>query len=152
MLENGAKAPDFTLFDKDGNAVSLSDFVGKKVVLYFYPKDNTPGCTRQACAFAASYEVLKSLDAVVIGVSKDSVASHAKFAAKHDLPFILLADPELEAIKAYDVWQEKKLYGKVSYGVVRTAFIIDEQGNIEKIMPKVKPDTNAAEILSYLGE
>ena len=150
MLEIGVKAPDFTLFDKDGNSVSLSDFLGKKVVLYFYPKDNTPGCTRQACAFAASYEAFKSLDAVVIGVSKDSVASHAKFAAKHDLPFILLADPELEAIKAYDVWQEKKLYGKVSMGVVRTTYVIDENGMIEKVMPKVKPDTNAAEILAYL--
>ena len=150
MLEIGAKAPDFTLFDKDGNSVSLSDFLGKKVVLYFYPKDNTPGCTRQACAFAASYEAFKSLDAVVIGVSKDSVASHAKFAAKHDLPFILLADPELEAIRAYDVWQEKKLYGKVSMGVVRTTYVIDENGVIEKAMPKVKPDTNAAEILAYL--
>ena len=150
MLEIGAKAPDFTLFDKDGNAVSLSDFLGKKVVLYFYPKDNTPGCTRQACAFAGSYAAFKSLDAVVIGVSKDSVASHAKFAAKHDLPFILLADPELEAIKAYDVWKEKKLYGKVSMGVVRSTYIIDENGMIEKVMPKVKPDTNAAEILAYL--
>ncbi|MBQ7052975.1 MAG: thioredoxin-dependent thiol peroxidase [Clostridia bacterium] len=150
MLEIGAKAPDFTLIDKDGNSISLSDFAGKKVVLYFYPKDNTPGCTRQACAFAANYEAFKSLDAVVIGVSKDSVASHAKFAAKHDLPFILLADPELEAIKAYDVWQEKKLYGKVSMGVVRTTYVIDENGVIEKAMPKVKPDTNAAEILAYL--
>ena len=150
MLEVGAKAPDFTLSDKDGNSVSLSDFLGKKVVLYFYPKDNTPGCTRQACAFAGSYEEFKSIDTVVIGVSKDSVASHAKFAAKHDLPFILLADPELEAIKAYDVWQEKKLYGKVSMGVVRTTYVIDENGMIEKVMPKVKPDTNAAEILAYL--
>ena len=150
MLEIGAKAPDFTLFDKDGNSVSLSGFLGKKVVLYFYPKDNTPGCTRQACAFAASYEAFKSLNAVVIGVSKDSVASHVKFAAKHDLPFILLADPELEVIKAYDVWQEKKLYGKVSMGVVRTTYVIDENGVIEKAMPKVKPDTNAAEILAYL--
>ena len=150
MLEIGAKAPDFTLFDKDGNSVSLSSFLGKKVVLYFYPKDNTLGCTRQACAFAASYEVFKSLNAAVIGVSKDSVASHAKFAAKHDLPFILLADPELEAIKAYDVWQEKKLYGKVNMGVVRTTYVIDENGVIEKAMPKVKPDTNAAEILAYL--
>ena len=150
MLEIGAKAPDFTLFDKDGNSVSLSDFLGKKVVLYFYPKDNTPGCTRQACAFAANFEAFKSLDTVVIGVSKDSVASHAKFAAKHDLPFILLADPELEAIKAYDVWQEKKLYGKVSMGVVRATYVIDENGMIEKAMPKVKPDTNAAEILAYL--
>ena len=150
MLEIGVKAPDFTLSDKDGNSVSLSDYLGKKVVLYFYPRDNTPGCTRQACAFAASYEAFKSLDAVVIGVSKDSVASHAKFAAKHDLPFILLADPELEAIRAYDVWQEKKLYGKVSMGVVRTTYVIDENGVIEKAMPKVKPDTNAAEILAYL--
>ena len=150
MLEIGAKAPDFTLLDKDGNSVSLSGFLGKKVVLYFYPKDNTPGCTRQACAFAASYEAFKSLDAVVIGVSKDSAASHAKFAAKHDLPFILLADPEIEAIKAYDVWQEKKLYGKVSMGVVRTTYVINENGVIEKAMPKVKPDTNAAEVLAYL--
>ena len=152
MLEKGMKAPDFTLQDKDGNMVSLSDFAGRKVVLYFYPKDNTPGCTRQACAFAGSYEAFKSLSAVVIGVSKDSVASHAKFAAKHELPFVLLADPELEAIKAYDVWQEKKLYGKVSMGVVRTTYVIDETGVIEKVMPKVKPDTNAAEILTYLAE
>ncbi len=152
MLETGMKAPEFTLTDKDGNAVRLSNFLGKKVVLYFYPKDNTPGCTRQACAFAAAYEGFKAKDVVVIGVSKDSVASHQKFAQKYDLPFILLSDPELQAIQSYGVWQEKKLYGKVSYGVVRTTFIIDEQGNIEKIMPKVKPDTNAAEILEYLGE
>ena len=151
MLEKGMKAPDFTLQDKDGNMVSLSDFAGRKVVLYFYPKDNTPGCTRQACAFAGSYEAFKAQDVVVIGVSKDSVASHVKFAAKHDLPFILLSDPELEAIKAYDVWQEKKLYGKVSMGVVRATYIIDEQGMIEKAMPKVKPDTNAQEILAYLA-
>ena len=150
MLEIGMKAPEFTLFDKDGNTISLSDFVGKKVVLYFYPKDNTPGCTRQACAFAAAYEGFKAKDVVVIGISKDSVASHLKFAQKYNLPFILLSDPELQAIQAYGVWQEKKLYGKVSMGVVRTTFIIDEQGSIEKIMPKVKPDTNAAEILSYL--
>ena len=152
MLEIGMKAPDFTLPDKDGNFVSLSDFLGKKVVLYFYPRDNTPGCTRQACAFAAAYEGFKEKDVVVIGVSRDSVASHLKFAQKYDLPFILLSDPELMAIQAYGVWQEKKLYGKVSMGVVRTTFIIDEQGNIEKIMPKVKPDTNAAEILNYLSK
>ena len=150
MLEIHQKAPDFTLSDKDGNSVSLSDFLGKKVVLYFYPKDNTPGCTRQACAFAAAYEGFKAKDVAVIGISKDSVASHLKFAQKYDLPFILLSDPELQAIQAYGVWQEKKLYGKVSMGVVRTTFLIDEQGNIEKVMPKVKPDTNAAEILSYL--
>ena len=150
MLEVGTKAPGFTLPDKDGNPVSLSDFLGKKVVLDFYPKDNTPGCTRQACAFAAAYEDFKTLDAVVIGVSKDSAASHQRFAEKHGLPFILLSDPELSAIQAYSVWQEKKLYGKVSMGVVRTTFIIDEADNIEKVMPKVKPDTNAADILAYL--
>ena len=150
MLETGTKAPVFTLNDKDGNAVSLADFAGKKVVLYFYPKDNTPGCTRQACAFAAAYEDFKTLDAVVIGVSKDSEASHRKFAEKNGLPFILLSDPELKAIQAYGVWQEKKNYGKVSMGVVRSTFIIDEKGLIEKVMPKVKPDTNAAEILAYL--
>ena len=152
MLEQGMKAPDFTLLDKNGDSISLSDFLGKKVVLYFYPRDNTPGCTRQACAFAASYEEFKAKDAVVIGISKDSVASHLNFAQKYDLPFILLSDPELQAIQAYGVWQEKKLYGKVSMGVVRTTFIIDAQGNIEKIMPKVKPDTNASEILTYLKE
>ena len=151
MLEIGMKAPEFTLNDKDGNIICLSDFLGKKVVLYFYPKDNTPGCTRQACAFAAAYQGFKEKDVVVIGVSRDSVTSHQKFAQKYDLPFILLSDPELQAIQAYGVWQEKKLYGKVSMGVVRTTFIIDERGNIEKIMPKVKPDTNAAEILSYLA-
>ena len=150
-LTVGAKAPDFTLFDKDGKSVSLSDFLGKKVILYFYPKDNTPGCTKQACAFAANFEKFKEIDAVVIGISKDSVQSHLKFAQKYDLPFILLSDTELMAIKAYDVWQEKKLYGKVSMGVVRTTYIIDENGDIEKIMPKVKPDTNAAEILEYLA-
>lgn len=150
MLETGMKAPDFTLPDKDGNPVSLSDFAGKKVVLYFYPKDNTPGCTRQACAFAAAYGEFEQLGVTVIGVSKDSAASHQKFADKHSLPFILLSDPELTAIQAYDVWQEKKLYGKVSMGVVRTTYVIDEHGIIEKAMPKVKPDTNAAEILDYL--
>ena len=152
MLEIGTKAPEFTLNDKDGNAVSLGDFKGKKVVLYFYPKDNTPGCTKQACAFAANFEKFREIDAVVIGISKDSVASHLKFAQKYDLPFILLADTDLVAIKAYDVWQEKKLYGKTSMGVVRTTYIIDENGCIEKVMPKVKPDTNAAEILAYLTE
>ena len=146
----GDTAPDFALQDKAGNQVRLSDFAGKKVVLYFYPKDNPPGCTRQACAFAAAYDDFKKRSITVIGISKDSVESHRKFAEKHDLPFILLADPELQAIQAYGVWQEKKLYGKVSMGVVRTTFIIDENGKIEKIMPKVKPDTNAEEILKSL--
>lgn len=151
MLETGTKAPDFSLPDQNGSTVRLSDFQGKKVVLYFYSKDNTPGCTRQACAFAASYEQFKTQNVIVIGISKDSVASHLKFSQKHDLPFILLSDPELQAIQAYGVWQEKKLYGKVSMGVVRTTYIINEQGIIEKVMPKVKPDTNAAEILAYLS-
>lgn len=150
MLNIGQKAPDFTLQDKNGKDVSLSDFIGKKVVLYFYPKDNTPGCTRQACAFANTYKEFQNKNIEVIGISKDSVASHEKFAEKHNLPFILLSDPELRAIKAYDVWQEKKLYGKVSMGVVRTTFIIDENGSIEHIMPKVKPDTNAEEILKMI--
>ena len=150
MLEVGTKAPEFTLPDKDGNSISLTDFAGKKVVLYFYPKDNTPGCTRQACAFAGAYEEFKKINTVVIGISKDSMASHQKFAEKHGLPFILLSDPELTAIQAYGVWQEKKLYGKVSMGVVRSTFVIDEDGVIEKVMPKVKPDTNATEILAYL--
>ena len=150
LLEQGTKAPDFTLPDRDGKNVSLSDFLGKKVVLYFYPKDNTPGCTRQACAFAAAYNGFKEKNVEVIGISKDSVASHVKFAEKYNLPFTLLSDSELEIIKAYGVWQEKKLYGKVSMGVVRTTFIIDENGFIEKIMPKVKPDTNAAEILEMI--
>ena len=150
MLEVGMKAPDFNLQDKDGNQVALADFAGKKVVLYFYPRDNTPGCTRQACAFAQNYDGFKERGVEVIGISKDSVASHAKFADKHELPFILLSDPELVAIQGYDVWKEKKLYGKVSMGVVRTTYVIDENGVIEKVMPKVKPDTNAAEILAYL--
>ncbi|MBQ3660667.1 MAG: thioredoxin-dependent thiol peroxidase [Clostridia bacterium] len=152
MLKEGTKAPGFALADKDGNIVKLEDFAGKKLVLYFYPKDNTPGCTRQACAFASLYDGFKDKDVAVVGVSKDSTASHQKFAEKYDLPFVLLSDPELEAIKAYDVWQEKKMYGKVSFGVVRTTYVIDEKGMIEKTMPKVKPDTNAIDILEYLGK
>jgi len=150
MLAIGMKAPDFTLFDKDGRAVSLSDFLGKRVVLYFYPKDNTPGCTRQACAFAGAYQGFKDKNVEVIGISKDSVTSHVKFAEKYDLPFVLLSDPDRVAIEAYGVWQEKKMAGKVGMGVVRTTFLIDENGLIAKVMPKVKPDTNAAEILAEL--
>lgn len=151
MLEVGTKAPDFALLDKNENLIKSSDFLGKKIVLYFYPKDNTPGCTRQACAFAQSFDAFKKMDVVVIGISKDSVASHLKFADKHALPFILLSDPELQAIQAYDVWKEKKIAGKVGFGVIRSTYIIDEQGIIEKAMPKVKPDTNATEILAYLA-
>ena len=150
MLTEGMQAPEFTLADKEGKLVSLSDFLGKKVVLYFYPKDNTPGCTRQCCAFATGYSEFERKNAVVIGVSKDSISSHEKFAGKYNLLFILLSDPELQAIQAYGVWQEKKLYGKTSMGVVRTTFLIDEQGKILKIMPKVKPDTNAVEVLKLL--
>ena len=152
MLEVGTQAPAFTLPDQNGNLVRLSDFAGKKVILYFYPKDNTPGCTRQACAFAQSYPEFQARNVVVIGVSKDSMASHLKFAQKYELPFILLSDPELQAIQAYGVWQEKKLYGKVSMGVVRTTYVIDAQGCIEKVMPKVKPDTNADELLAWLDQ
>ncbi|MBU3818764.1 MAG: thioredoxin-dependent thiol peroxidase [Candidatus Faecalibacterium intestinavium] len=151
MLQPGTKAPDFALPDKDGNTVRLSDFAGKRIVLYFYPRDNTPGCTRQACAFARSYDAFREKDVVVIGISKDSVASHLKFAQKYELPFVLLSDPELQAIQAYDVWQEKKNYGKVSMGVVRTTYLIGADGVIEKTMAKVKPDTNADEILAYLS-
>ena len=150
FLEAGTRAPDFTLPDQNGNPVRLSSFQGKKVVLYFYPKDNTPGCSRQACAFAARYAGFKAQNVAVIGISKDSVASHQKFAEKYELPFILISDPERVAIEAYGVWQEKKNYGKVSMGVVRSTYIINEEGIIEKVMPKVKPDTNAEEILEYL--
>ena len=150
MLNIGDRAPNFTLKDKNGNDVRLSDFIGKRVVLYFYSKDNTPGCTRQACAFAGLYDEFKKKNVQVIGVSKDSTASHQKFAEKYNLPFILLSDKELTAINAYGVWQEKKMCGKVGMGVVRTTFIIDEKGFIQRIMPKVKPDTNAAEILEEL--
>lgn len=150
MLKLGDKAPDFSLMNQEGAVIRLSDFQGKKVILYFYPKDNTPGCTRQACAFAQNYAQFAALGVVVIGISKDSVASHQRFAEKNGLPFILLSDPERHAIEAYDVWKEKKQYGKVSMGVVRTTYVIDEAGCIEKVMPKVKPDTNSAEILAYL--
>ena len=150
MLNIGDRAPGFTLKDKNRKDVTLSDFKGKRVVLYFYPKDNTPGCTRQACAFAGLYGEFKKKNVEVIGISRDSAESHIKFAEKYDLPFVILSDPDLDVISAYGVWQEKKLYGKVSFGVVRTTFIIDENGIITKVMPKVKPDTNAAEILAEL--
>lgn len=151
MLQTGMLAPDFTLPDKEGRPVTLSGFRGKKVVLYFYPKDNTPGCSRQACGFAGQYETFKALGVEVIGISRDSVASHVKFAEKYALPHVLLSDPERVAIEAYGVWQEKKMAGKVGMGIVRTTFIIDENGIITAIMPKVKPDTNAAEVLEALS-
>ena len=151
MLELGMKAPDFTLPDQDGTPVSLSDFAGKKVVVYFYPKDNTPGCTRQACAFADANNEFSQRNTVVLGISKDSTASHKKFAEKNELPFLLLSDPELQSIHDYGVCQEKKLYGKVSMGGVRSAFLIDESGHLEKIMYTVKPDPTAGARLDYLN-
>ena len=147
MLEVGRKAPDFTLLDQDGNEVSLSDFRGKKVALYFYPKDSTPGCTKQACAYQSSLDEFIDKDVKVIGISKDSVKSHKNFSTKQGLTFTLLSDPELTAIQAYDVWKEKKMYGKVSMGVVRSSYLIDENGIIEKVYEKVKPDMNATEML-----
>ena len=150
MLSEHTQAPDFTLHDAEGRPVSLSDFRGKKVVLYFYPRDNTPGCTRQACAFAAAYGQFEARGAVVIGVSKDSSASHKKFAEKHGLPFVLLSDPDHAVLELYDVWKEKKQYGKVTMGTVRSTYLIGEYGTILKAMPKVKPDTNAADVLAAL--
>ena len=152
MLETGTKAPDFTLQDKDGKNISLSDFLGKKVILYFYPKDNTPGCTRRACAFAGLYNEFKEKGAEVIGISKDSTASHKKFEEKFNLPFTLLSDTDLEAIKAYDVWQEKNMYGKKTMGVVRTTYLIDENGIIEKAFGKVKAAENPADMLEELDK
>ncbi len=152
MLKEGMKAPDFTLNDVAGKPVSLSDYRGKKVVVYFYPKDNTPGCTKQACTFKEAYDGFRDDDIVVIGISKDSSESHRKFTEKYELPFILLSDPDLTAIQAYDVWKEKKLYGKTSMGVVRATYVIDEDGVIIKVFEKAKPDTNAYDILEFLGE
>jgi peroxiredoxin Q/BCP len=150
MLTEKIIAPVFSLKDQNGKTIKLSDFLGRKVVVYFYPKDHTPGCTRQACAFRDAYDGFKQKDIVVIGISKDSMESHKKFIADYQLPFILLADPELEAIKAFGVWGEKNLYGIKSMGVTRSTFIIDEKGVIAKVFPKANPDTNAQEILEFL--
>lgn len=151
MLEVGTQAPDFTLPDQNGNRHSLSDYRGKKVILYFYPKDNTPGCTKQACGFAERYPQFIEKGAVVLGISKDSVASHKKFEEKYGLPFTILSDPELVAIQAYDVWQEKKNYGKTYMGVVRTTYLIDEEGKIAKAFDKVKAADNPEQMLGELG-
>lgn len=150
MLETGTKAPDFTLPDQNGDMHSLSDYLGKKVILYFYPKDNTSGCTKQACGFADRYPQFKEKGAVILGVSKDSVASHKKFETNYGLPFTLLSDTELDVIKAYDVWKEKKNYGKVSMGVVRTTYLIDEKGYIVKVMDKVKAADNPKDMLEAI--
>ena len=151
MLEIGTKAPDFTLPDQNGNMHSLSEYRGKKVILYFYPKDNTAGCTKQACGFAERYPQFIEKGAVVLGISKDSVASHKKFEEKYGLPFTILSDPELVAIQAYDVWQEKKNYGKTYMGVVRTTYLIDENGKIVKAFDKVKAADNPEQMLGELG-
>ena len=150
MLEIGTKAPAFTLPDQNGKAHSLSDYAGKKVILYFYPKDNTPGCTKQACGFANRYPQFLEKGAVVLGVSKDSVSSHKNFEQKYALPFPLLSDPEKEVIQAYDVWKEKKNYGKVSLGVVRTTYLIDENGIIIKAMGNVKAAENPERMLELV--
>ena len=151
MLEVGTQAPDFTLPDQNGNRHSLSDYRGKKVILYFYPKDNTPSCTKQACGFAERYPKFTDKGAVVLGISKDSVASHKKFEEKYGLPFTILSDPELVAIQAYDVWQEKKNYGKTYMGVVRTTYLIDEEGKIVKAFDKVKAADNPEQMLGELS-
>ena len=150
MLAVGTQAPAFTLPDKDGNSVSLSDFLGKKVVLYFYPKDSTPGCTRQAQAFREAFAQFVAAGAVVIGISKDSIKSHLNFATKQELPFILLSDTELTTLQAYEVWQEKKLYGKTSMGVVRSVYVIDEAGRIAAAWTKVKPEQSAPDALDFV--
>ncbi len=150
MLETGVKAPEFSLPDQNGEMHTLEEYRGKKVVLYFYPKDNTPGCTKQACNFGELYPQFQEKGAVVIGISKDSIASHKKFQEKYGLPFTLLSDPELSAIQAYDVWQEKNMYGKKTMGVVRTTYLIDEQGMIIKAMGKVKAAENPAQVLESL--
>ena len=147
MLEVGTKAPAFSLPDQNGNVHTLEEYKGKKVVLYFYPKDNTSGCSKQACGFAELYPQFTEKGAVILGVSKDSVASHKKFEEKFGLPFTLLSDTELAAIKAYDVWQEKNMYGKITMGVVRTTYLIDEEGVIVKAFGKVKAAENPARML-----
>lgn len=151
MLQEGQKAPEFTLPNQEGNPVGLRDFTGKKVILFFYPRDNTPGCTREACAFRDNFTKFQEHGIVVLGISKDSEKAHRNFIAKQSLPFDLLSDPEHTVIEAYGAWQEKKLYGKVSMGTVRSTYVIDENGMIEKVYPKVKPDEHAAQILADLG-
>ena len=150
MLKVGTIAPKFSLKDSFGNIINLDDFLGKKVVLYFYPKDNTSGCTKQALGFKENYEKFLSKGITVIGISKDSIKSHQKFVEKYDLPFILLSNEELDVLKEYEVWGEKKLYGKAYMGVLRTTYVVNEQGVIEKVYEKVKPESNAEEVLCEL--
>lgn len=150
MLEVGTKAPDFTLLDQNGDSVSLSGFSGKKVILYFYSKDNTPGCTKQACNYSDNYLAFKEKNIVVIGISKDTVVAHKKFEEKYQLPFILLANPELDVLESYDVWKEKNMYGRKVMGVVRTTYLINEEGIIEKAFTKVKAADDASRMLNEI--
>lgn len=150
MLEIGTKAPDFTLLDQNGDSVSLSEFSGKKVILYFYSKDNTPGCTKQACNYSENYLAFKEKNIVVIGISKDTVVAHKKFEEKYQLPFILLANPELDVLESYDVWKEKNMYGRKVMGVVRTTYLINEEGIIEKAFTKVKAADDASRMLNEI--
>lgn len=152
MPEVGKKAPDFTLLNQDGKKISLKDFKGKKIVLYFYPKDNTSGCTKEACSFRDDFPKFKKTDAVILGVSPDSVSSHKKFAEKYDLPFNLLADEDKKIVQLYDVWKEKSMYGKKYMGVERTTYIIDEEGKIKKIFNKVKVDGHNVEVMEALKD
>lgn len=151
MLKTGMKAPEFSLQNQYGELINLKDYLGKKVVIYFYPKDHTPGCTKQACAFRDNYEEFKKNNIVVFGISKDTVSSHMKFVEDYNLPFTLLADPNLEVIQAYDVWKEKKMFGKAYMGIMRSTYVIDENGVIIKVFAKANPDTNAKEILDFLN-
>ena len=150
MLVAGTQAPSFSLPDQNGQTHTLEEYRGQKVVLYFYPKDNTPGCTKQACAFGELYPQFTEKGAVVLGVSKDSVASHKKFEEKYGLPFTILSDEGLETIKAYDVWQEKNMYGKKTMGVVRTTYLIDENGVIARAFSKVKAGENPQQMLDTI--
>jgi len=152
MLEVGKKAPDFILPDQDGKKVSLKDFKGKKIVLYFYPKDNTSGCTKEACSFRDDFPKFKKTDAVILGVSPDSVSSHKKFAEKFNLPFTLLSDEEKKVLELYNVWKEKSMYGKKYMGVERTTYIIDETNKIKKIFNKVKVDGHNLEVMEALKD
>ena len=150
MLKNGDIAPDFTLLDSEGNTASLSDFKGNKVIIYFYPKDDTSGCTKEACNFRDNYSQLKEKNVVVIGISKDSVSSHVKFKNKYDLPFILLSDPNHQVIETYGAYGEKKMYGRTYMGTIRMTYLVSEEGLILKIYDKVKPDKHVEEILKDL--
>ncbi len=150
MLTEGTKAPEFTLTDDQGQEVNLSDFAGKKVVIYFYPKDDTPGCTKEACSFRDNYDAILAKGAVVLGVSADDATSHTKFKTKYELPFHLLSDPEKKMIQAYGAWGEKQMYGKAYEGILRSTVIVDEEGNVAKVFPKVKPEGHGEEVLGYL--